>query len=181
MRPSDSINCVGRSHDSREDTVIRSAFIATLVLLLVLGAESQAQAGAEPRGKTPPDVPKISARSYTGGSAKVTVTGAFQIDADVPINTQASVSDGEMTWLQFGVSGSPEPDALITVSEQEVGVSAGRGKQIVTAADADCSGQAEVTPKSITGHYSCKGITSYDAATGKMGTVNIEIRFTATS
>jgi len=161
--------------------VTRSAFIAALVLPLVLGAESQAQVGAAPRAKSPPAVPQISARSYTGGSAKVTVTGAFQIDADVPINTEASISDGEMTWLQFGASGSPEPNALITVSEQEVGVSAGRGKQIVTVGGAECSGQAEVTPKSITGSYSCKGITSYDAATGKMGTVNIEIRFTATS
>jgi hypothetical protein len=162
-------------------TVIRSAFIVALVLPLVLGTESQAQAGAEPKGETPPDVPNISARSYTGGSAKVTVTGAFQIEADVPINTQASVSDGGMTWLQFGASGSPDPNALITVSEQEVGVSAGRGKQIVTAGGADCSGQADVTANSIAGYYSCKGITSYDAATGKMGTVDIAIRFTATS
>ena len=158
--------------------VIRTAFIAALVLAS-LGAESQAQAGA--RAKSPPDVPKISARSYTGGSAKVTVTGAFQIDADVPINIEASLSDGEMTWLQFGVSGAPEPNALITVSEQEIGVSASRSKQIITAGGAECSGHAAVTPTSITGHYSCKNITSYDAATGKMGTVNIVIQFTATS
>lgn len=156
----------------------RSAFIAALVLPLALGAESQAQVGA---AKSPPDVPKISARSYTGGSAKVTVTGAFQIDANVAINIEASMSDGEMTWLQFGVSGSPEPNALITVSEQEVGVSGGRGKQIVTAGGADCSGQTDVTPKSITGSYSCMGITSYDAATGKMGAVDIVIRFSASS
>ena len=160
--------------------MIRPALI-TALLLLVLGAEGQAQAGAASRAKSPPDVPKISSRTYTGGSAKVTVTGAFQIDADVSINTQASVSDGEMTWLQFGASGSAEPNALITVSEQEVGISAGRGKQSVTAGGADCSGQADVTPTSITGHYSCKDVTSYDAATFKMSTVNIVIEFTAQS
>jgi hypothetical protein len=33
----------------------------------------------------------------------------------------------------------------------------------------------------ISGHYTCPGLTSYDAATGKMGTVDIGIKFSAKS
>jgi hypothetical protein len=38
------------------------------------------------------------------------VTGSEQIDADVPINTQASISDDGHVWIQYGASGArPEP------------------------------------------------------------------------
>ena len=47
--------------------------------------------------------PTISARQYSGGSAKVTVSGSATIDQEIPLNSQASYSDGEVTWLQFGV------------------------------------------------------------------------------
>jgi hypothetical protein len=131
-------------------------------------------------------IPSISARQYTGGSAKVTVTGAVKFDQEVPINTQASVSDGEMTWLQFGASGSEEPNALITYQPSEVGITVGRGKFITTAGNTSgekpkCPGTVEVTGSLITGHYTCPGATTYDAATGKIATVDIDIRFTAKS
>jgi hypothetical protein len=131
-------------------------------------------------------VPKVSARQYTGGSATVSVRGATEFSAEVPLNTQASMSDGEMTWLQFGASGSQAPNALITYSLYEVGVSAGKGKFGVTAGIMDgekpqCSGSSEVTASAISGHYICPGITSYDAATGRMGTVDMDIKFSAKS
>src|SRR5690348_16502606 len=53
--------------------------------------------------------PTISGRQFTGGSAKVTVTGSTTITKEIPINTVASFSDGESTWLQFGASGAAEP------------------------------------------------------------------------
>jgi hypothetical protein len=131
-------------------------------------------------------IPKISARQYTGGSATVSVRGVVEIAAEVPLNTQASISDGEMTWLQFGASGSEAPNALITYSPYEIGVSASKGKFIVTAGIMEgekpqCSGSSEVTAEAITGHYTCRGLTSYDAATGKMGQVDVEVRFSAKS
>ena len=61
--------------------------------------------------------PVISARQFTSGSAKVVVSGSFSIDTDIAINVKASIGDGEMTWLQFGISGSVEPEALITFGE----------------------------------------------------------------
>jgi hypothetical protein len=93
------------------------AWIGAFVVLAAPSASGQTSA-----------VPKVSARQYTGGSATVSVRGATEFSAEVPLNTQASMSDGEMTWLQFGASGSEAPNALITYSLYEVGVSAGKGK-----------------------------------------------------
>jgi hypothetical protein len=123
--------------------------------------------------------PTISARSYTGGSATIVVTGSFQIEKEVPINTAASFSDGEMTWLQFGVSGSPEPNALITYGPNGDGVNAALGRKTAIAGAEDCKGTVEVTATQVTGDYDCAGVTSFDAGTGSMGTVRIRIRYTA--
>ena len=126
-------------------------------------------------------VPTINARAYVGGNAKVTVTGSFQVNADIPINKQASMSDGDMTWLQFGVSGAAEPNMLLTVSSYEVGFGVARGKATATAGAEDCTGDMIVGERQINGKYSCKDVTSYDPGTGQMGTVDIEIQFTALS
>lgn len=131
-------------------------------------------------------IPAISARQFTGGSAKVKVTGSSQIDAEVPINTLASISDGDHVWIQYGASGAPTPNALITVHDGELGFSVGKGKFIVTASimeggEAQCSGKTDVTPSLVSGRYTCPGIDSYDAATRTMGKVSIEISFTAKS
>jgi hypothetical protein len=172
------------------------------MLLLVLGcggAEDAADAapagdpGAADNETTRPPTeqaaayPAISTRTFTGGSAKITVSGAASIDQDVALNTQASIGDGEVTWLQFGVSGSESPHALITFGQTgEVGVSVGRGKWIVTAGnqpgtDPQCPGKTEVTGTLVSGEYTCRGLTSYDASTGKMATADIIVRFNATS
>jgi hypothetical protein len=139
-----------------------------------------------PAGGQTSGFPAISARQYTGGSAKVTVSGSAKIDREIPLNTQASYSDGEMTWLQFGISGSEEPNALITYGEtKEIGISVGKGKFIVTGGiapgeESQCTGQAKVTGTSIAGEYRCVGVDSHDPATG-MGKVDIEVRFTTKS
>jgi hypothetical protein len=131
--------------------------------------------------------PPISARTFTGGSIKIVVTGSFRVDTDVPINTQASVGAGDMTWLQFGVSGSNEPEALITYGDnKETGVTVGSGKQVATGGmmpgeKPTCSGKVEVTATLISGHYICKGLSSHDSSTGKLGKVDVEVSFTARS
>jgi len=126
-------------------------------------------------------VPVISARTYVDGSATVKVTGSFAIDEAIPINKAASYSDGSMTWLQYGVSGAETPNILVTVSEAEVGINIGRGKPTATAEAAACKGGMEVAANSITGNYTCPGITSYDPRDSKMGKVNVEVRFSAKS
>jgi hypothetical protein len=128
-----------------------------------------------------PKVPTISTRQYTGGSARVSVSGSMQIDEDVTINTAASTSDGEMTWLQFGNSGSAAPNALITYGDQGLGIIVGRGKNIATVEGDLCKGKVDVTAATISGDYTCVGVVSYDAASGKMGKIDIKIRFSAKS
>ena len=131
--------------------------------------------------------PPISARSFNSGSIKIVVTGSFRVDTDVPINTQASIGAGDMTWLQFGVSGSNEPEALITYGgNKETGVTVGSGKHVATGGmmpgeKPTCSGKVEVTATLISGHYVCKGLSSHDSSTGKLGKVDVEVTFTARS
>jgi hypothetical protein len=130
--------------------------------------------------------PTISGRYFTGGSAKVTVTGSTTITQEIPINTQASFGDGESTWLQFGASGAAEPNALITYSQtKETGITIGEGKFIVTGGilngeKPECSGKVSVTATLISGTYACTGLTSKQAS-GGMGTVDIKVTFTAQS
>lgn len=131
--------------------------------------------------------PAISARQMISGSAKVIVTGSFSINEDVLINAPASFGDGEMTWIQFGISGSSKPNALITYGEnQETGVSVGLGKAVATGGlmvgeKSTCTGKVQVTETLISGHYICRGLTSHDAATSKLGKVDVEVAFTARS
>ncbi len=130
--------------------------------------------------------PDISQRSYTGGSAKVTVKGTFTMDAEIPINAQASYSDGTMTWLQFGASGAAEPNSLITYGDnQEIGIQAGQGKVgaqggIMPGEPSQCSGTVEVTKTEVVGDYKCVGVTSYEPGKG-MGKVDMIVHFTAKS
>ena len=141
-------------------------------------AMATATSAAEPVGAK---LPVISGRTYVAGSAKVKVTGTFQFNADIPINKQASFGDGEMTWIQYGVSGAEEPNLLVTVSLYELGFGIGLGKQAATAGGEQCTGDMDVKPTMITGHYKCLGIMSYDPRDGKMGRVDIEIDMTAGS
>jgi hypothetical protein len=153
-----------------------------LLLPLLVGSELAAQ---DAKAHKPLPVPKLSARTFVSGSAKVTVTGSFQIDTDVAINAPASFGDGEMTWIQFGVSGAAEPNALITYGDQGIGIIVGLGKNTATAEpsgeDAACTGEVTVTATSVAGQYACTGVASYNPGTGKMGKVNITVRFTAKS
>jgi hypothetical protein len=133
-------------------------------------------------------LPVISARTFTSGVAKVTVTGAFSISQDVPINVAASFGDGEMTWLQFGSSGAAEPNAGITYNAEsgETGITIARGKQLATGGimpgeKSECTGKVEVTASLVSARYTCVGLTSYDQTTRQMSKVNIEVIVTARS
>jgi hypothetical protein len=133
------------------------------------------------------DFPKISTRQFTGGSAKVQVTGAFSINEDAPIDTQGSYGDGEVTWLRFGASGSEKPNVTISYGEtREIGITVGRGKLVATGGitpgeKSACSGTAKVTATLVSGTYTCRAVTSYDPATRRQGKVDIVVTFTAKS
>lgn len=142
------------------------------------------QSEAELLASRAPTAPVISARGYTTGSARVKVTGSFQVDAEIPINTQASLSDGEMTWLQYGASGAETPSSLVTVSPSEVGLSAGLGKKTALAGANECKGSMSVTDKLVSGSYKCVDVASHDPNETRnfgVGKVDMEISFTAGS
>jgi hypothetical protein len=149
---------------------------ASVVTLLAIPVRAQVSA-----------YPPISAREFVSGSVKVKVTGAFTIDQEIQINTKASIGGGDMTWLQYGASGSAEPNALITFTEtKEVGINVAKGSLtsiagITPGEKSQCSGKVEVTAKLISGHYTCKGVTSYDPKTFKMSTVDVDVVFDAKS
>ncbi len=132
------------------------------------------------------DFPTISQRQYTGGSARVTVSGSGTIDQEIPLNAAASYSDGEVTWLQFGISGSETPNSLITYGEmKEIGIAVSKGKFIATGGimpgeKTECSGTVEVSETEISGDYTCSGVVSHDPV-GGTGKVDMKVRFTAKS
>jgi hypothetical protein len=156
---------------------LRSSLVAcSLVTAMVVAPAAGQVAG----------LPKISERQFVSGSATLAVRGAVQIDAVIELNIVASLSDGGMTWLQFGDSGSAAPNVGVTVSPYEVGVSVGRGRFIATGGlipgeASECTGKAEVTTSLVTGQYRCTGVTSYDPGGSGSGKVTIEISFTARS
>lgn len=145
-----------------------------------LSNEERKRAGAATAAGQDVEVPTISTRSFKTGSAKIAVTGGFQMTEDMEINAKASYGDGEQTWIQFGVSGAAEPNVLVGYGDGEMGIM-GQGKKIATAEAQHCKGEVEVTEPSVSGHYQCTGVTSYDGATHKMAEIAIEIRFTANS
>lgn len=124
-------------------------------------------------------VPQISKRTFSGGSAKLKVTGSFVIDEEIGINKQASIADEGQTWLQYGSSGSDSANVLVTVQPDEVAIGPGKGKQGATAGADQCKGKLVVTQALVTGNYKCTGVTSYNSKTRQMGTIDIEITFTA--
>jgi len=165
------------STSAKANSMHRFPFLRGIAVGGVIFATLASPIDAQVAGK----VPTISARSFTSGSAKLTVSGSFQVDQDVPLNTKASYGDGEMTWIQFGDSGADVPNVLVTVSSDEIGIIVGRGKRTATVGADACTGKMEVTATTVSGHYTCAGATSFDPSTMKMGKVNIDVRFTSKS
>lgn len=161
------------------------SLLALLVLNLSCSDKADLpQSEAQLLASRAPATPVISPRTYTSGSAKVTVTGSFQVNAEIPINLQASLSDGEATWLQYGASGAETPNSLMTISPSEVGLSVTLGKKTALASADACKGNLSVTDKLISGKYQCKDATSHDPAVTNnfgMGKVTIDVSFTAGS
>ena len=177
---------------------IRPVFLASLFLLsAACGSETAdtASAAADDAAKstqaadgasgTSAEPLRISNRTYVAGTVKATVTGFFSADGTQLLNLPASITDDGSTWLQYGVSGSPELNVLFTNTEAmaEHGVNVSIGPYTVTAVSTsgECQPKIEVSPAKVTGHYSCKGSTGYNNKTGQMGKVDIEVDFEASS
>ena len=127
----------------------------------------------------------ISSRTYAGGSTQARVSGFFEVNGSQDLNKPASITDDGHTWLQYGVSGAQELDVLFTNSEEMVenGVIIGLGPYTVTvtSTSGECRTKIDVTPATVSGHFSCPEATGYNKDTGQMGKVSIEVDFNASS
>ena len=176
----------------------RPVFVASLLLLsAACGSETADTASTAADDQSAPAQPadgptgnsaealRISDRTYVAGSVKAKVTGFFSADGTQQLNIPASITDDGSTWLQYGVSGSQELNALFTNTEEmaEHGMNVSIGPYTVTAVSSsgECQPKIDVTPVKVSGHYSCKGSTGYNHKTGQMGKVDIEVDFDASS
>jgi hypothetical protein len=173
--------CGSSSTDASDDAGAASGTTSASDEAGAEATESPVDGGGGGSGGAGGDVPTISTRFFAGGSAQVAVSGMFEIDADVAINTGASYADGGYTWLQYGDSGSKAPNALITVGEGEIGVTVGLGTYTAIVTSADCPGELDVTGTKISGHFKCTGVAGYNSGDQAMGTVDLEVTFTADS
>ena len=145
-------------------------------------AELMRQAAIE-AGLPMPDeeIPVISERTYKVGSMQLRVSGFFDIDASPALDTVASISDGEYTWIQYGKSGEAAPNATVTIGQGDIGISVGVGRFVATGTTIECEITTEVTPTRVSGHYSCPKVAGYNQETRAMGDVKIEVDFEAAS
>ena len=126
-------------------------------------------------------VPAISARTYTGGSIHVKVSGFFEVDGSQELYKPASLTADNHTWLQYGNSDMPGVDVTVTSNESESGVSIGNGPYQVVGGTDDCKITFDVTPSLVSGHFSCADVTGRNQNSGQMGKVNVELTFHAKS
>ena len=126
-------------------------------------------------------VPDVSARTYVTGRIQLNVTGHFSINASPALDTRASISDGDYTWIQFGDSAGAAPNATITIGNGDMGVSVAVGRYVATGTSTECTMHTTVTPTTVTGHFTCPKVTGYNQADGSMGDVAIEVDFEANS
>jgi hypothetical protein len=147
-------------------------------------AAEEAQA-AMPDGGGGSEPLVISTRTYTSGSATVKVTGFFEANGSSQLNLPASLTDGDQTWITYGVSGAPELNVGFTNSTAmaEHGITIGIGPYTVTAVSTsgECRTKVDVTPALVSGRYDCTGSTAYNKDTRQMGQVDIEVEFSAGS
>lgn len=145
-------------------------------------AELMRQAAIE-AGLPMPDeeIPVVSERTYKAGYMNLKVSGFFDINASPALDTVASISDGEYTWIQYGKSGEAPPAATVTIGNGDIGISVGVGRFVATGTTIECEITTEVTPSKVSGHYSCPKVSGYNTDTRVMGDVKIEADFEATS
>lgn len=127
------------------------------------------------------EIAVISGRTYKAGYMNLKVSGFFDIKASPALDTVASISDGEYTWIQYGKSGEAPPAATVTIGQGDMGISVGVGRFVATGTTIECEITTEVTPTKVSGHYSCPKVSGYNTDTRAMGDVKIEADFEATS
>jgi hypothetical protein len=130
------------------------------------------------------EVPVISARDYSGGSAPVTVTGSFSFDSTVALDTPATFSDGTQTSLSYAYN-LESGGILLAFSDLDgaegLGLNVAVGPWIATYMGQGCSWEIEVTAVRVSGNISCTDIPATNQDDGTTGTIDVELDFSADS
>jgi hypothetical protein len=168
----------------------------TAATAIPTNVEPSAQGGGGGGNATPVagsgQIPAISDRTFTGGTAHVRVTGSFAIDKDLPLtlNGVSWVSaDIGSTHLWFGTPPTTanlhnESDNVEMTFDNAAGsvITPATGPWSALAGSDGCTTfSVQVTPTLVSGQISCKGVAAGDSVAGTTGSVDIEITFSATS
>ena len=120
-------------------------------------------------------------RYYKGGSARVTLTGAFEFDGELPLDTNASyTADDGQTWIVYGDQTPGKLNVIFTYNDYGYGLGVGEGARVAIAEGDLCEGDLEVTATTVSGRYTCPSVDSGGSRVG-MATVSISVEFTAGS
>lgn len=177
----------------RQTSLPTPLMIAVILLLASCGSDSAVAPGSDAGEPSAPAqeasdhagsgnvVPVISARTYTGGSVQLKVSGFFEVDGSQDLYKPASITADNHTWLQYGNSDLPGLDITVTSNESESGVSIGNAPYQVVGTNDDCKITFDVTPTLVSGHFSCPDVTGYNQKSHQMGKVSVELTFNARS
>jgi hypothetical protein len=131
------------------------------------------------------EIPVISERVFSGGSATVDVSGSFELHSTLALTDLAlDSSDGVETSLSYEFN-RDSGGVSLGFSHREgadgLGLNVNLGPWMATYLGADCSWQVEVTSSTVSGHISCHDISAVNSDDETQGSVDIELDFTADS
>jgi len=135
--------------------------------------------GAAP---SPPDIPEISPRLYTGGNASASVSGDFDFSGQLAVDTHASYTSRHgLSWIAFSDPGNPQAgDILVVFGEPENSVAVSTGTTVAIGRDAECDFDIHVTESSVAGSVSCASVeVEREGQPG--GTSSIHLEFSTTT
>lgn len=131
------------------------------------------------------EIPVISERAFTSGSATVDVSGSFSLHSTLAMTDLAlDYSDGVETAISYEFN-RPSGGVNLGFSHREgadgLGLNVNLASWMATYLGQDCSWQVEVTSSAVSGHISCHDISAVNSDDGTNGSVDIELDFRADS
>ena len=127
-------------------------------------------------------IPLVSPRIYTTGSAQATVVGSFQFSDQIEIDPHASYTtpNGE-SWISFIDWGNPDAgEILVVFNEPENSVTVTEGTTVAMGRDDACNFDIQVMPSSVSGSVSCASVEVMREGQSS-GTSSIQLQFSTTS
>lgn len=110
---------------------------------------------ADPNGD---NIPQISNRWYSSGSASTTVGGGpFVLNGPIQIDTHASYTQDGLSWISFIDNSNPDAgEILIALGEPENTVTVAHGNtSVIIGTDDECKFDIKVTDGSVSGTVKC--------------------------